>query len=351
MLLHHAGGTLVAKTTLQDVAREAGVSLATVDRVLNGRTGVHVRTIERVQAAIERLNYQPDRLASRLARGRDYRFEIVLPTGANEFMRMLEAEFRSTADRYVQERVRLAVTHVDVFDGEALAAALERLPADIDGVAVVALDHPAVSEAVNGIVERGVPVVTLVSDLPGTKRAHFVGIDNYAAGRTAATLLGRFLGHRSGKVGLIAGSLSLRDHIERQYGFEQVIAREYPDLMLLPLREGRDDDAQVHDVGRALLAEHGDLVGIYNVGAGTPGIVAALEESGRAREIVFIAHELTPFNRRHLVRGTIDAILNQDPGHMARSAARTLLALREAVPIVPGQERIRIDIFVRDNVP
>lgn len=341
----------MGKTTLQDVAREAGVSLATVDRVLNGRAGVHARTVQRVQSAIERLNYQPDRLASRLARARDYRFEVILPAGANEFMRMLEAEFRITADRYVHERVRISITHVDVFDGEALAAALERLPAELDGVALVALDHPAVTEAVNGLVERGVVVVTLVSDLPGTRRAHFVGIDNYAAGRTAATLLGRFLGHRSGKVGLIAGSLSLRDHIERQYGFEQVIAREYPDLVLLPLREARDDDTRVHDVARGLLAEHESLVGIYNVGAGTPGIVAALEESGRARDIVFIAHELTPFNRRHLVRGTIDAVINQDAGHMARSAARILLAARESMPIIAGQERIRIDIFIRDNVP
>jgi len=341
----------LGKTTLQDVAREAGVSLATVDRVLNGRAGVHARTVQRVQSAIERLNYQPDRLASRLARARDYRFEVILPAGANEFMRMLEAEFRITADRYVHERVRISITHVDVFDGEALAAALERLPTELDGVALVALDHPAVTEAVNGLVERGVVVVTLVSDLPGTRRAHFIGIDNYAAGRTAATLLGRFLGHRSGKVGLIAGSLSLRDHIERQYGFEQVIAREYPDLVLLPLREARDDDARVRDVAGGLLAEHDSLVGIYNVGAGTPGIVAALEESGRARDIVFIAHELTPFNRRHLVRGTIDAVINQDAGHMARSAARILLASREAMPIIAGQERIRIDIFIRDNVP
>ncbi len=341
----------MGKTTLQDVAREAGVSLATVDRVLNGRAGVHARTVQRVQSAIERLNYQPDRLASRLARARDYRFEVILPAGANEFMRMLEAEFRITADRYVHERVRISITHVDVFDGEALAVALERLPAELDGVALVALDHPAVTEAVNGLVERGVVVVTLVSDLPGTRRAHFIGIDNYAAGRTAATLLGRFLGHRSGKVGLIAGSLSLRDHIERQYGFEQVIAREYPDLVLLPLREARDDDARVRDVAGGLLAEHESLVGIYNVGAGTPGIVAALEESGRARDIVFIAHELTPFNRRHLVRGTIDAVINQDAGHMARSAARILLASREAMPIIAGQERIRIDIFIRDNVP
>jgi LacI family transcriptional regulator len=60
---------------------------------------------------------------------------------------------------------------------------------------------------------------------------------------------------------------------------------------------------------------------------------------------------LTPFSRRHLIRGTIDAIINQDAGHEARSAARLLIAEREGMPINPGQERIRIDIFIRDNLP
>jgi len=341
----------VARTTLQDVAREAGVSVATVDRVLNGRAGIHARMVDRVKAAVERLNYEPDRLASRLSRARDHRFLAVLPVGANDFMHNLEREFRTLARRYEPERVAIGVQLVDVFDGGALAEALEALPAEIDGVAVVALDHPAVAEALNALTARGTAVVTLVSDLPGAKRSHYVGLDNHAAGRTAASLLGRFLGPRRGKVGLIAGSLQLRDHIERQFGFEQVIAREYPQLEVLPLREARDDNARVESAARTLLEENPDLVGLYNVGGGQQGVVAALEATGRARDVVFIGHELTEFTRRHLIRGTIDAVINQDPGHMARSTVRVLLALREDSPIVPDQERIRIDIFIRDNLP
>ena len=144
----------MGKMTLEDVAREAGVSLATVDRVVNGRIGVHARTIERVNAAIKQLGFLPDPHASRLARGRDYDFRIILPTGENEFMMALGAEFRATRERQLQERVRLSIQHVDTFDGEALAAALERLPSGIDGVAVVALDHPAVTEAINALGRR-----------------------------------------------------------------------------------------------------------------------------------------------------------------------------------------------------
>jgi LacI family transcriptional regulator len=93
------------------------------------------------------------------------------------------------------------------------------------------------------------------------------------------------------------------------------------------------------------------LLGIYSAGAGNRGIAAALEASGRAREVVWIGHELTQHTRRFLVRGTIDAIINQDPGHEARSAARVLLAHCAGEPISPDQERIRIDIFLRDNLP
>jgi LacI family transcriptional regulator len=341
----------MARKTLQDVARTAGVSLATVDRVLNRRPGVHADTAEKVQAAIGLLKYRPDRLAARLARGRDYRFQFLLPKGNNAFMQALEERVRATADWLAEERVEIAVTNVDVFDGEVLALALERLQGEVDGVAVVALDHPAVREAIDDLTNSGVTVVTLVSDTPRARRAHYVGIDNAAAGRTAATLIGRFLAGRTGKVGLIAGSVALRDHNERRIGFEEVVARDFPGLSLLPVREGRDDDTRVEALARALLAENPDLVGIYNVGAGNGGIVAALEASGRARDVVFIAHELTAFSRRHLIRGTIDAVINQDPGHEARSAARLLVAEREGLPIDAGQERIRIDIFIRDNVP
>ncbi len=115
------------------------------------------------------------------------------------------------------ERVTIDMRFSDVFDGIMLANTLDQIGDMYDGVAVVALDHPAVREAINSLASRGVVVVTLVSDVPGSKRAHYAGIDNSSAGRTAASLMGKFLGARKGEVGLIAGSLALRDHIERQF--------------------------------------------------------------------------------------------------------------------------------------
>ncbi len=341
----------MARVTIEDVALAAGLSVATVDRVLNGRAAVRPQTAQKVEKAIRQLNYQPDRLAARLAKGQEYRFCFVLPEGNNGFMIGLGEEVRAMASHLVSERVQIDLRLTDVFDAATLAATLDSIGDIYDGVAVVALDHPRVREAINGLVERGVSVVTLVSDVPSSKRVHYAGIDNSSAGRTAATLMGRFLGGKTGKVGLIAGSLSLRDHIERRFGFEQVLAQEFPQLAILPVLESRDDWQRVEKVTAEMLSAHPDLIGIYNVGAGARGIVAALENTGRQKQITYIAHELTDHTRRALVDGTIDAIINQNAGHEVRSAVRVLMAKADRTPLIEAMEHIRIDIFVRDNLP
>ncbi|WP_284416235.1 LacI family DNA-binding transcriptional regulator [Bradyrhizobium sp. SSBR45R] len=343
--------TAPVRATLEDVARTAGVSLATVDRVINRREGVRAKTVARVEAAVAKLGYRADVAAARLARGQSFRFAFVLPTGGNSFMTHLTEQVRHTADWLAGQRGFIDILHVDVFDPDLLAGALETLSPAYHGVAVIALDHPRVRAAIDDLTTRGVAVVTLVSDAPSSRRLHYVGIDNPAAGRTAATLMGRYLGGREGTVAVIAGSLALRDHAERQFGFHQILSSEYPQLRALPPLEGRDDSARTRELTAALLVRHPDLRGIYCCGAGNRGIADALEASGRAREVVWITHELTDHTRRFLVRGTCDAIINQDPGHEARSAARVLLAHCAGEPISPDQERIRIDIFLRDNLP
>lgn len=340
-----------ARATLEDVARAAGVSLATVDRVVNRREGVRAKTVARVEAAVAKLGYRTDAVAARLARGQTFRFAFVLPTGTNSFMTNLTEQVQRTADWLASQRAFIDVLHVDVFDPDVLAGTLEELSPAYQGLAVIALDHPRVRAAIDDLAARGVAVVTLVSDAPSSRRLHYVGIDNPAAGRTAATLMGRFLGDRTGSVAVIAGSLSLRDHTERQFGFHQILSSEYPNVAAMPVLEGRDDSERTRLLTAGLLARQSDLLGIYSCGAGNRGIAEALEASGRARDVVWIAHELTQHTRRFLVRGTIDAIINQDPGHEARSAARVLLAHCLAEPTSPDQERIRIDIFLRDNLP
>ncbi len=200
------------RPTVRDVAEEAGVSLATVDRVLNRRAGVRGETIARVEAAVTRLGFVRDMAAANLAKQRVYRFVFIIPSGPNTFMRTLEEHATEAGRRAALDRIEVKVVTVPPFDGAALAAALDAIDTRaVSGVALVATDSAPVREALARLHRAGIPVVTLVSDVPAFRRSHYVGIDNVAAGRTAASLIGRFVGGSTGKIALIAGSRKLRE--------------------------------------------------------------------------------------------------------------------------------------------
>ena len=337
--------------TLKDIARQAGVSLATVDRVLHNRAGVRPDTVRRVKEAIERNAFRPHVAAAELARGRSRRFAFVMPSGPNLFMQQIQSYLGEMSTWLSARRLAVEMVATDVFDPVVLAATLESLAGDFDGVAVVALDHPSVRAAINDLVDGGTKVVTLVSDVPSSRRHHYVGIDNIAAGRTAGTLVGRLVGPRQGKVAIVAGSQGLRDHAERIFGFNQVMASEFSQLDVLPALEGRDADERSEHLMMRLLSNHPDIVGLYNVGAGTPGVAKALIDSGRDKQVVFVGHDVTVMTRKLLLQGVMDVVISQNPGHEARAAVRVLLALARGEPILSEQEQIRIDIVMRDNLP
>ncbi len=336
---------------LHDVAREAGVSLATVDRVLNGRSGARARTVERVQAAVDRLAYRPDPAAAKLARARRWRLAFVLPAGSNSLVEMLHNELVALGPWLGEQRARAQVCEADAFSPGASAAALGALHGQCDAAIVMLQDHPLVRAAIDELAQAGVCVVTLVSDVPARGRAHFVGIDNVAAGRTAGTLLGRFVGARPGRVGIVMGSPSLRDHAERLFGFQQVMAREHPQLELLPAIEGQDSSARTEPLVRALLERRPDLAALYSIGAGNRGIQAALKATGMAGRLIWVCHELTPHARRALLEGTASAVINQGAAHEVRSACRVALAHLSRERLLSDQERIRIEIYLKDNLP
>lgn len=345
-------GGMRVRPTVHDVASEAGVSLATVDRVLNKRAGVRSATVARVEAAIARLGFVRDISAANLAKQRVYHLAFIIPEGPNAFMRGLEHELEQLKLRSALDRTEIRILKVPPFDSASLASALESLdPAAISGVALVATESAATREALARLRQANIPIVTLVSDMPGSRRDHYVGIDNVAAGHTAARLIGRFVGPRPGKIALVAGSMLVRDHVERRMGFDQVIRADFPNLQCLPVLEGRDDATITGKVLAECLAAAPDVVALYSIGAGNRGVIEVLSGNPAFHDIVVVAHELTDHSRKALRDGLFDAVINQDAGHEIRSAVRLLKARIDGTDIIDGQENIRIEIYLRDNLP
>ncbi|WP_371807884.1 LacI family DNA-binding transcriptional regulator [Ruegeria sp. HKCCA0235A] len=339
------------KPTVNDIARVAGVSLATVDRVLNRRPGVRAVTVQKVQKAIDELGYVRDTAAANLARNRVYNFVFILPDAGNEFVKAICDQIAEQSRDQFIERTRVTIKKVAPFEPQDIVNILDGVDRlNVDGVAVFGPETPSVRDAVKRVRDKGIPVVALVSDLPSSDRDHFVGIDNVSAGRTAAQLMGRFV-HRPGKVLVLTGSRLARDHLERRQGFDLVVAEEFPHLEVVASVEGRDDPDLIYKMMPGIFETYPDLVGIYSSAAGNAGLVQFLSESRISKDLVIIAHELTPLSRDALRRGTFDALISQDSGHLVRSAVRLLRATSDKVPFNKSQERIRIDIYLKENLP
>lgn len=339
---------------IPDIARLAGVSTATVDRVLNQRPGVRASTVQRVMRAAVELDYVPETTGASgnaIAPAAPMRLSFLLPAGHNRFIRMLGDMVGYAEEHWTPFNVHCRVEFIASFDPQELAAALRRHGKRSDGIAVMALEHPAVREAVTELAERGVPVITLISDLSNSRRAAYIGLDNRAAGRTAGYLIGRFIGAREAKVALIAGSLSYRAHEEREAGFLHVIDELFRPLQVVGLREGHDDAEQNYRQTRALLEQHPDLAGIYNIGGASDGVARALKEAGRDQKIVFIGHGLTPDTRAMLIDGSMDAVITQSPHTTLMSCMRIFTNLRDGREALSGVEGTRSQVIFRENLP
>lgn len=339
------------RARVADIAATAGVSTATVDRVLNHRPGVRTATLQRVLKAAAQLDYLPEQSLYEALAPAPMRIVFLLPKGTNRYLKMLGDTVHYSQDTWSPFNVRCRVEYIEGFNPQLLAAALKRQAERADGVAFMAIEHPLVRDAVNQLVENGVHVVTLITDISGSGRAAYLGLDNRAAGRTAAYLIGRFIGPRPAKVAMIAGSLSYRAHEEREMGFLYLFREQFPGIEVVGLREGQDNAERNYRLTHQLVEQCPELAGIYNIGGASDGVARALKEAGLEHKVVFIGHGLTPDTRALLIDGTMDAVITQNLQSTTSGSVRIFANLRDHRGATSGVDAIQSQIIFRENLP
>lgn len=342
----------MGKPTTKDIAKAAGVSLATVDRVINNRGGVRLSTIEMVTAAIEKLNYVRDISAANLARSKEYKFLFLLPDHDDELIEMIHMSINEANSAMVHERTTASILRVPANNPHRIAQEIDGLSAEnVDGVAIMAPETAQVRDAISRLDSRGIAVVALISNQPNAQNTYFVGINNEAAGRTAGQLLARFIGEKQGIVLVITETMQSRDSLERRLGFDAILAKYAPRLRVYPSMETYADPARTAKIVAAALHSNREIVGIYLMSHDISETMRAIEAQGMPHKYVIVGHELTKDTRTRLVDGTIDAVITQDVDHLVRSSIRVLKARITHVSTPASQERIRIEIILRENLP
>ena len=342
---------MTARPTLFDLAAAAGVSVATVDRVLNGRHRVRAPTAERVLRAAEAIGYHAAPLIKRQVGAapplRRFGFLLQKP---DAFYKQLGADIAAQAARMTDCRARVQIDYVTELSPGAIAQAMARMAETVDALAVVSVDHPRVSDAVAKARAAGKPCFALISDLTAPMRCGFVGRDNRREGRTAAWLISK-AARGPGQIGVIVGSHRYLCQETCEISFRAFLREHEPAFELVEPLVNLDDARLAYAATAELLARRPDLVGLYVAGGGAEGVVAAACEEARPGGVAIVCHELTPRHRAGLIDGVLTAVLGTPNAEIARLALEAMnRAVEQGPPDTPAQILTPFDIFLPTNI-
>lgn len=344
-------GENMRRPTLNDIAKTAGVGVATVDRVLNKRAPVNRETAKLVYAAAETLGYHAAGLIlKRIEETVETRtLGFLIQRRTEHFYGGLGTELINATKASKLIAGRAFVDYLEDIAPQVIAERMVAMSKRVDAIAVVTADHPLISEAVAQLSQAGTPVITLLQDITAPQRAGFVGIDHRKAGRTAAWGISR-LAKNPGKVGIFVGSHRYLGQESAEMSFRSYFRELAPGFQLLEPVSTFEKSQFAYEGMVDLYKRHPDLVGIYVAGGGMEGVIEALRETGRAGEIVAICNELIPETRVALIDGTLDFVIATPVLQLAERAVEAMAKAIERKDDSQMRVVLPFELYTSENI-
>lgn len=319
------------RPTIPDLAAAAGVSVSTVNRVLNDAAAVRPATRDRVLRAAQEIGFYGLRTIEHavLAARETHRPAVLLLQERRPFYRDLAAAFRRAAAEFPEARVELTLEHLEDLSPHVVAERLEAAGARCDSVALVAAEHPLVSDAIDRLLAAGVPVAGLITPLSARGHVGFVGLDNFRVGRTAAWAF-HHICRAPGKIGILVGNHRYRNQDQNESGFRSYFREHGLGFTLLEPRSTFESAAVAREMTEALFAEHPDMCGLYISGGGITGALAALRDADRPEGFVSVGYEYMDVTRAALIDGTLTLVIAHPIEALARQTLATLIRAKRA---------------------
>lgn len=293
-----------------ELAAEAGVSVATVDRVLNGREAVKADTAARVREAALRIGHPAaHRLAAPQSALPEIRFGVVLHKQGQDFYKSFAEELHRAVAQLQGVRGKLVLEFSVSQSPSDMAALMRSMVGRCDALAATAVNHPEVTAAVEELAEAGLPVFSLLSDFAQGVRAGYLGLNNLKVGRTAGWLMG-LAARAPGTVALFVGGHRWHGHELRETGFRAYLRECAPHLRVLDALVNLETRQLTYEAVLNLLARQPELRGIYVAGGGMEGAIAALREARPDGTVPLVVSALTPDSRAALAEGVVSMVVD-----------------------------------------
>lgn len=306
-------------TTIKRIAEIAGVSRGTVDRALNRRGRINPEVAERILKIADEMGYVPKhgKLSRKLAEEKGQadvlRIGVVTQLARSSFMLQVNKGIRHAGKELKEKGIEIIVKENETVDEEQQMKAIAELEeTGINALAVMPVDCDGIREKINELIDvKNIPVITFNTDIVGTKRCCFVGLDNRQSGRTAAGLMG-LMTHGAGKVLVITGSFSNLAGSCRVDGFVEELKYTYPQMELIGVQSSSDQSDEVAKIIVNAMTAYPDLDGIFVASGGQNGVGRAFEQLQIKKRPYVIIYDRTPYNERALREGTVDFLIDQE---------------------------------------
>lgn len=340
------------RPTIRDLAETAGVSVATTNRVLSGAENVSAKTREKVREAAEAIGfYGLGAIAARNAAARPkYRFGVILLQPHRPFYQLVARALLDAANAEEAFDIELKIEHLEDLSPQNTAERALALADECNAVCITAAVHPIVTKAIEEIQARGIPVFALISQLAATGQIHYIGLDHWKVGRTAAWAFDHIC-KAPGKIGLLMGNPRYRNQEMNETGFRSYFREHARDFVLLEPLSTFESSAVAQEMTERLLNDHPDLVGLYVAGGGISGALAALRTTGRAGTLVMVGYELMDNVRSALLDGALTLSISHPLALIARETiTRMIRAATSNETNASFTKIVPFDLYTRENV-
>ena len=193
---------------------------------------------------------------------------------------------------------------------EMLQAALAKNPA---AICLAALDTQAVIPLLEEAKAKGIPVVGFDSGVDSDIPVATATTDNIAAAALAADKMAELIGG-AGQVAVLVHDQTSRTGIDRRDGFINRMAEAYPDIEIVNIDYGAGDHLKSTDIAKAVVQANPDLKGYFGANEGSIiGVLNAVNELGKAGEIVVIGYDAGKQQKDAVRSGVIAGSITQNP--------------------------------------
>lgn len=295
---------------MADLAKAAGVSIATIDRALNGRETVHQDTRDVILAAALRINHPAAaRLANKQVDLPDVRFGVVLHKQGQDFYKDFADELHRAVAAAIGVKGRLVLEFSISQSPSEMAGHLRSMAGRCDVLAATAVNHPEVTAAVEDLAAQGLSVFSLLSDFAQGARAGYFGLNNLKVGRTAGWAMA-LAAKGPGVMAIFVGGHRWHGHELRETGFRAFLRECAPHLTVLDPLVNLETRQLTYETTLTLLARQPTLRGIYVAGGGMEGAIAAMREARPAGDLAMVVSALTGDSRAGLAEGLVTLVTN-----------------------------------------